>query len=400
MNERGGVIIAGGGIGGLAAALAVSRAGWDARLFERAPAFSEVGAGVQLGPNVAKVLQAWGLASALKVVAAFPERLQVRSAQSGRLLAEMPLGNEIARRYGAPYVTVHRADLHGLLLQAVQQHTDTPLHLGQVLHSFRQGADAVSVESSGGAALEADALIGADGLWSAVRQQLLGDGPPRSTGHLAYRALMAQSALPASLRSQDVTVWLGSRMHVVRYPVRAGASLNVVAIVHGQLAEASAGWDHSANAAELATAMAGACTDLRQLMAAMVGWRLWALCDRRPMQGAQQHAAGRVALLGDAAHPMRPYLAQGAGMAIEDAAALGHALGQVNGGDVDVPRSLQRYAQARWLRNARVQARALRNGQIFHAAGPLRWGRDASLKLLGARLLDMPWLYGATPKTT
>jgi salicylate hydroxylase len=252
-------LIAGGGIGGLAAALAASRAGWDVRLFERASAFSEVGAGIQLGPNVVKVLHGWGLADALQAVAAFPERLQVRSAVSGQLLGELPLGAAMARRYGAPYLTIHRADLHGVLLQAVQQQADVKLHLGRPLQSFRQTAQAVTVQADDGPGIEGDALIGADGVWSTVRQELLGDGLPRRTGHLAYRALARQAELPEALRSQQVTAWLGPRMHVVQYPVRGGESLNVVAIVHGEVAAEADLWDHSANAADLAAATAGCC---------------------------------------------------------------------------------------------------------------------------------------------
>ncbi|WP_411885278.1 FAD-dependent monooxygenase [Polaromonas sp. YR568] len=391
-------LIAGGGIGGLAAALAASRAGWDVRLFERASAFSEVGAGIQLGPNVVKVLHGWGLADALKDVAAFPERLQVRSAVSSQLLGELPLGAAMVQRYGAPYLTLHRADLHGVLLQAVQQQADVKLHLSRPLQSFSQTAQAVTVQADDGPGIEGDALIGADGVWSTVRQELLGDGLPRRTGHLAYRALVRQADLPEALRSQQVTAWLGPRMHVVQYPVRGGDFLNVVAIVHGEVPAEADLWDHSANAADLAAATAGCCAALREVMDAIEGWRLWVLHDRVPMQGAHQHAVGRVALLGDAAHPMRPYLAQGAGMAIEDAAELGHALAQALDPALDVPTMLQRYALNRWQRNARVQARALRNGQVFHADGVLRWGRDLAMKVLGEKLLDMPWLYGAGAK--
>lgn len=391
-------LIAGGGIGGLAAALSASRAGWDVRLFERASAFSEVGAGIQLGPNVVKVLHGWGLADALQAVAAFPERLQVRSAVSSQLLGELPLGAAMAQRYGAPYLTIHRADLHGVLLHAVQQQADVKLHLSRPLQSFSQTAQAVTVQADDGPGIEGDALIGADGVWSTVRQELLGDGLPRRTGHLAYRALVRQSDLPEALRSQQVTAWLGPRMHVVQYPVCGGESLNVVAIVHGEVATDADLWDHSANAADLAAATSGCCAALREMLEAIEGWRLWVLHDRAPMQGPHQHAVGRVALLGDAAHPMRPYLAQGAGMAIEDAAELGSVLAQALDPALDVPTMLQRYALNRWQRNARVQARALRNGQVFHADGVVRWGRDLAMKVLGEKVLDMPWLYGASTK--
>ena len=189
-------LIAGGGIGGLAMALAAPRADWNVQVFERAATFQEVGAGIQLGPNVVRVLHQWGLADALRGVAAFPEFLRVRGAVSGDVLGTLRLGGVMAARYGAPYATAHRADLHGLLLEAVQQHTGAKLHLARPLESFHQTPQAVTVRSADGLSIPGDVLIGADGLWSTTRQQLLGDGPPRRTGHLAYRALVAQSTLP------------------------------------------------------------------------------------------------------------------------------------------------------------------------------------------------------------
>ncbi|MFZ3141688.1 FAD-dependent monooxygenase [Polaromonas sp.] len=418
-------LIAGGGIGGLAAALSASRAGWDVRLYERAPAFSEAGAGVQLGPNVVKVLHGWGLQDALARVAAFPHRLQVRDAVSGRELGVLPLGALALQKYGAPYATIHRADLHAALLQAVQSRDNVWLSLNSAVSAYADSGrevtlrtEAAAVAAPGSASprpvesaplleVEGDALIGADGLWSRVRQQMLNDGPPRVTGHLAYRAMLPQTSLPARLRSQQVTVWLGPKLHVVHYPVRGGEWLNVVVIVQGKVAGDLQSWDHNANAGDLQHAIRPTTGLLRDLIQAVTdggyrngpSWRLWPLCDRPPMTSAHQQAKGRVALLGDAAHPMRPYLAQGAGMAIEDAAELGAALAQALAPAFDVPTLLRRYALNRWQRNARVQARSLRNGRIFHAEGPLRWARDASMKLLGEKLLDLPWLYGATPRT-
>ena len=386
-------LIAGGGIGGLSAALACARAGWSVRLHERAPFFSEIGAGVQLGPNAVKLLHGWGLADALAGVAAFPEQLEVRSALAGDLLGQLRLGTVMTRRYGAPYATVHRADLHGVLLDAARQ-AGVLLRLNHALDGFSQDADAVRVQSGDDPPVEADVLVGADGLWSPVRQWLLGDGPPRATGHLAYRALVRQAALPQALRCNQVTAWLGPQLHVVQYPVRGGDWLNVVAIVQDAAPPGLDGWDHGSDGAGLRAALAGVCAPLQDLVQAIPAWGLWSLCDRPPMQGACQHALGRVALLGDAAHPMRPYLAQGAGMAIEDAAELGRVLTQALDAAMDVPTMLQRYALNRWQRNARVQQRAIRNGQVFHASGVVRWGRDMSMKLLGERLLDLPWLYG------
>jgi len=394
-------LIAGGGIGGLAAALAVARAGWQVRLFERADAFSEVGAGIQLGPNVTRILHGWGLEDELRAVAAFPDRLQVRCALSGAELGVLPLGERAIERYGAPYATIHRADMHGLLLHAVLRHGGVQLKLGERLAELADDGKAVRLTTASGKLVEGDALIGADGVRSRVRELLLRDGAPRPTGHLAYRTMLEQAVLPHGLRSDQVTAWLGPRLHVVQYPVRGGQWMNVVAIVHGRPAAELDDWDQQANAAELARAMGSTCAPLRELIrAANIAtlnpqpWRLWALADRLPVGAAREMAQGLVALLGDAAHPMRPYLAQGAGMAIEDAAELGRALAI---DAVDVPTRLARYALARWQRVARVQAQSRRNGGIFHATGLVRLGRNASMRLLGQRLLDQPWLYGPAP---
>ena len=396
------ILIAGGGIGGLAAALACHRAGWHVRLHERAGAFGEVGAGVQLGPNAVRCLQAWGLQAPLRAVACFPDVLQVRSALDGAQLACMRLGRTIAERYGAAYATVHRADLHGLLLQAVRELPDVQLHLRHTLTQFSQAPDAVCVQVQTADAaelqLEADALLGADGLHSRVRGLMLGDAPGGIAGHVAYRAVVSQDALPPLLRSQVVTVWLGPRLHVVHYPVRGGELLNVMVVREGEPPADLQRWDHAASVSQLQSALAGACTTLQDLLRAVPAaggvWRLWPLALRTPVAGAHEMAQGAVALLGDAAHPMRPYLAQGAGMAIEDAMALEQALAMQ---PLDVPERLRRYALSRWERAARVQRRSRCNGSLFHAIGPARMVRDASLRLLGERLLDMPWLYGGGP---
>ena len=384
------ILIAGGGIGGLATALACSRAGWPVQLLERSREFGEVGAGIQLGPNVVRVLHRWGLADELTQVASFPEMLRVRSAASGKELGRLRLGDRARTRYGAPYATIYRADLHKMLLNAVIQQADVQLHLGQWLESFVDLGTCVQARVLDGPNIEAQALIGADGLWSTVRSQLLHDAKPRVTGHLAYRALIAQHELPEHLRSQQVTVWVGPDLHVVQYPVRQGHWLNVVAIVHGQVQGDVDDWDHATHAADLQAAMSGNCKRLQDLISAIQNWRQWGLCDRPPMTGAHEQAQGRVALLGDAAHPMRPYMAQGAGMAIEDAACLERMLALP---DVLMGQRLQQFAQERWRRNARVQARSIRNGEIFHAKGLVRWGRDMTMRLLGELLLDVPWLY-------
>ncbi len=402
MNRN--MLIAGGGIAGMAAGFAAARAGWQATVFERALKFSEVGAGVQLGPNVTRILQAWGLGDALKQVAAFPSGLHARSMTTGEVLATLPV-KEAITRYGAPYVTLHRSDLHGLLLQAAVRE-GVRVHGDAVVQKVSQSADEATFDVMQQAQLQlhtAAIAVAADGLWSPLRQQLIGDGLPIFTGHIAYRALVAQVDLPAHLRSQDVSVWMGSQAHVVSYPVRGGDYLNVVCLAEGRLLDDDANslqamqtWNakksEAQTLAELHHALRGGCASLTDLMAACSDWRLWPLCGRPAMQGAHEHAQGRVAWVGDAAHPMLPYLAQGAGMAIEDAYELAAQL--LGATLANVPERLQQFAHVRWQRNARVQARAVRNGQIFHATGPMRAGRDIGLRLMGARLMDVPWLYG------
>jgi salicylate hydroxylase len=384
------VVIAGGGIGGLAAAVACAQRGVPVQLIERAAQLSEVGAGIQIGPNVTRILQAWGLGAALAQVAAFPGKLQARDAQTGQVLGTLTLGQRAHATYGAPYATIHRADLQGLLHRAAQN-AGVDLLLGQTVQGWQDSEAALQVNTAQGLSLQASALIGADGVWSAVRQQLLGDAQARFTGHLAYRALVAQADLPAHLRSDQVTVWMGPRLHVVHYPVRSGQWLNVVAIVHGDKPAQAEAWDSAGHTQSLMQAMGPVGRDLHERLASVPAWRQWALHDREPLSASRQMAQGRVALLGDAAHPMRPYLAQGAGMAIEDAQVLGQCLSAETG---SVAERLQAYAEQRWARNARVQARAMRNGRIFHATGPVAWGRNMSMRLMDERLMDVPWLYG------
>lgn len=414
MSKR--LLVVGGGIAGMALALAASRQGVAVELWEQAQAFSEVGAGIQLGPNAVRVLTDWGLAEGLQAVAAFPRALLARDACSGRVLARRELGEAVRARYGQPYATIHRADALGLLLQAARRQPGVTLKTGQRLARLWQTpAGGVTAVAEAGQTAQADALVGCDGLWSVVRrhvmagpqglvagQELPPEAPPRLTGHVAYRGMVAQAELPPGLRTHEVTAWLGPRLHVVAYPVRRGDWVNVVAVVHGQHAGAAQGWSHEAPREALFAALGMVTAPLMGLLEAVPGWKLWPLADRPPMTGAYGHAQGPVALAGDAAHPMRPYLAQGAAMALEDAWTLGRLLQQAQAirpeTVLDWPALLARYAHTRWRRNARVQAESARHGGLYHAQGVLRAARDAALALLGARLLDKPWLYAGPPE--
>ena len=389
----------------MACALALARQGVPTVLLEQAAAFGEVGAGLQLGPNATRVLADWGLSDALQACAAFPDALRVRDAHRGSELGLLRLGAMARARHGEAYATLHRADLHALLLAAVQAQELTELRLNTRLASFTESPVDVTATLDDGRTLVGQSLLGCDGLWSRVRAQLLGEQPAGASGHLAYRGMVPTADLPLPQRANVVTAWLGPRMHVVHYPVRGGEWMNVVAVVHGVLGQGHGGavgsdpqgWTHEARAADLLRALGPASVDLLAMVNAVPGWSLWSLNDRPAMSGAHEHAQGRVALVGDAAHPLRPYLAQGAAMAMEDAWTIGRLLKPAPVSN-DWPSVLARFANARWQRNARVQQHSQRNGRIFHATGLVRFGRDMAMRWLGEGLLDNPWLYDGPPE--
>lgn len=383
------LLIAGGGIGGLAAALACARVGYETTVLEQGSSFSETGAGIQLGPNVTRILQHWSLGATLRECAAHPSALAVRDGLRGRELGRLELGAEFELRYGSPYLTVHRADLQRILLDAARE-AGVDLRVDARVTGL-VAADRVEASLQDSSTVRADALIAADGVWSTLRRHVIDDGPAEPTGHFAYRAVASQSALPANLRSNEVIVWLAPRMHVVSYPLRGGELLNVVILAEAPHESPAQGWEAKGAGSDLARAVSGVCPLLRELVDAMPSWGLWSLHDRTPLQGPHEMARGRIALLGDSSHPMLPYLAQGAGMAIEDAQVLAAMLSGASA--QTVPQSLQRYAQARWKRCAQVQSRARRNATVFHASGPLRVARDVAMKAMGQKLLDQPWLY-------
>ena len=379
------ILLVGGGIGGLAAALALAQGGVATQLHEQSPAFTEVGAGIGLGPNAVRRLEAWGLMSAMREQGFMPTKLEVFGTQRGQTLGSLPMGQNFQERYGTPYLTIHRADLHGVLLNALQSKGSCDLRLKAHWTDIHNSL----------LAEQASALIGADGINSTVRSQVWGDQPLQSSGHWAYRTLLPRHALPAAWRSDAMGLWLGPRLHVVHYPVRGGEWLNLVVLVESNDTPAEAAWETQRSTEQtshdLQRALQGTCSRLQDLVRMAEHWRAWALFDRPPLQSPRDMAKGRVALLGDAAHPMLPYLAQGAGMAIEDADVLAQCWSQAG---LSVEQRLQAYAQARWQRVAKVQARARRNAQLFHASGVLAWGRDTAMRVGGAEVMDMPWLYG------
>ena len=365
-------LIAGAGIAGLSAAFALARSGHQATVLEQASELSEVGAGIQLGPNAMRILMNFGLGEAIMDKGCEPTTLVVRDAGNDHVLTERRL-DDARQKYGAPHVCIHRADLQNVLLHAALNE-GVELRLGQRFEVKN--------------ANQYDAVLGCDGLHSQVREYVVQGtqhaGKPRLSGQTAYRAMLDMALLPLELRSQSVQVWLGAAQHVVAYPVNL-RQMNVVVAQEG--------------APTLANPMSAQLHALIAAVQANGGFTTWALFHRPPMWHPKFYAKGNVALLGDAAHPMLPYLAQGAAMAIEDADVLAKSIGlQANMGmNLDV--ALQAYARARWKRNARVQIQSQMQGAAFHASGLLRFARDAVLKVLGARVTGMRWLYDyQTPK--
>ena len=311
------VLIVGGGIGGLAAALALSRKGCRVRLIEQAADFKEIGAGIQLGPNVFRMLEVLGLADAVSRLAAFPENLIMLDSTSGREVTRIPLIGDFRTRFKHPYALIYRADLLAVLLDACRASDLIELVVSQKVIHVEETADRVIARTQTGETHAGSALIGADGLWSTIRQILVGDGKPVVAGHITYRAVLPAADMPPDLRWWSMVLWAGEKVHLVHYPMRGGALFNLVAVFHSSRYEE--GWDSYGDPAELHERFAKTCAPVRTLLDKIESWRMWVLCDRPPIRNWSR---GRLTLLGDAAHPMLQYLAQGACMAIEDAVCL------------------------------------------------------------------------------
>ncbi len=399
------VLIAGAGIGGLTAALALARVGAKVTLIERAPTLEEAGAGVQLSPNAGRVLARLDVLDALRPIAFAPRGIRVRAGISARQLSFMPLA-DAERRWGAPYLVVHRADLQTALLHAVTNEPHITLHLGTALAGFGTTADGVTATVKQGVLARTfggDALIGADGVRSSVRARLVAGGdPPLETGRTAWRVIVDVDALEPSARApflaNETGLWLGADAHLVHYPLRDGRRVNVVAITGdagdpGAGSAAATAWSSVGDPTLLRARFARWHALPRALIAAGGAWTTWPLSDRGHLPAWN---AGPVALLGDAAHPILPFLAQGAAQAIEDAEALAIAVA----GTRSMPMALARYSEARQTRTRRVQEAARRLGRIYHLAGPPALARDLGMAVLGPQrlLARYDWLYGTPPQ--
>jgi 2-polyprenyl-6-methoxyphenol hydroxylase-like FAD-dependent oxidoreductase len=381
------VIIVGGGIGGLAAALALALHGRASLVLEQAAEFREVGAGIQLGPNVFRRFDRLGVRAAIDAVAVFPEALIMRDALDGHEITRLPLGERFAARFGQPYAVIHRADLLQALLAACRAQPLIELRTKARMAAFEDAADHVLVRLEGGETHRGSLLIGADGLWSRVREHVVGDGAPLVSGHIAYRAVLPTEAVPVEQRETNVVLWAGPRTHLVHYPLRRGELYNLVAVFHSD--RYSEGWDAHGDTEELYRRFAGQRPEVLRLLDKIESWRMWVLCDREPVRNWSR---GRVVLLGDAAHPMLQYLAQGACMAIEDALCLAESLDRHG---PDHAAAFAAYQQARYLRTGRVQATARIYGQIYHAANVVAELRDQMLRgrTPEQAYAGMAWLY-------
>ncbi|MEX2127364.1 MAG: FAD-dependent monooxygenase [Xanthobacteraceae bacterium] len=385
------ILVAGAGIGGLAAAIALAKSGFRPLVLERASKLEEIGAGIQLTPNASRALERLGVLDAVKERAVEARGLSVACGKTGKELARAPLANAAAR-YGSPWLLTLRADLQRALQAAASDLVDIEFELGTEVTDFAAHARGTTALTTRGRKTDEQfgiALIGADGLWSRVRARLHGDERPAFCGFVAWRALVPASALPAAFAEPIVRLWLGTEAHVVHYPVAGGKQINVVAVFrdHWQ----AAGWNAPGEVARLPSACDRWAEMPQRALAGAKKFNRWALADRAPLKSWGE---GRVTLLGDAAHPMLPFLAQGAGAALEDAVALGRHLKHRG----NVVEALRAYESERAPRAARLQRTARFTGRIYHADGILRWARDLKLRWDAEKLVDRHgWIYQYRP---
>lgn len=390
------IVVAGAGIGGLTAALALAAQGFRIVVLEKAERLEEAGAGLQLSPNASRVLIELGLQPRLAGRAVIPEAISIMSARGGGEIARLPLGEAATLRAGAPYWVVHRADLQAALAAAVGDNPDIELRLGCQFEDVAPHAKGLTVVQRSGTARHqelATALIGADGIWSTVRQHLFPEVQPQFSGLIAWRGTLDATQLPREYTSRRVQLWMGPNAHLVAYPISGARLINVVAVVPGTWNRP--GWSAPGEAAEIKNAFASYRWPgpARMMLGAVDDWRKWALFTV-PEGGGW--SGGAVALLGDAVHAMLPFAAQGAGMAIEDAAVLADVLREGAGDNAaGIAAALKRYGRLRRARVGRVQRAARRNGTIYHLSGPAALARDWFIRSVGPRrlLARQDWIY-------
>ncbi|WKA26613.1 FAD-dependent monooxygenase [Bradyrhizobium roseum] len=390
------IIVAGAGIGGLTAALSLAAKGFRVVILEKTERLEEAGAGLQLSPNASRVLVDLGLRPRLASRAVTPEAVNIMSARAGGEIARLPLGEAAGLRAGAPYWVMHRADLQGALQAAVNDHPDIDLRLGCQFEDVTAHAKGLTVVQRRGDSRQqelAAALVGADGIWSTVRNHLFPAVQPQFSGLIAWRGTLDATTLPREYTAPRVQLWMGPDAHLVAYPISAARQINVVAIVPGTWNRP--GWSAPGDANELKNAFASQRwpSTARMLLGAVDGWRRWALFT---LPDLGEWTDGSIALLGDAAHAMLPFAAQGAGMAIEDAAVLAKTLSESPGDSIaGIPQALKRYGRQRRDRVLRVQRAARQQGRIYHLTGPLALARDLAIRAMGPQrmLARQNWIY-------
>lgn len=381
------ILVAGGGIGGLAAALALTRRGFSVKVLEQAPQLGEIGAGIQLGPNAFAAFDALGIGEDARSRAVYTDEMVMHDALDETLVGRIPTGAAFRQRFGNPYAVIHRADVHASLLEGAQRTGLVEILTSTPVQRVEQDDDSVTVYDARGGAHRGVALIGADGVKSAVRRQYVGDDA-RVSGHVVYRAVVDKKDFPEDLRWNAASIWVGPNCHLVHYPLRGGEQYNVVVTFHSREQEE---WSvREGNREEVQSYFEGICPRARQLIDLPRDWKRWATADREPIG---QWIYGRAALLGDAAHPTLQYLAQGACMALEDAVTLGEAL---RARDNNFATAFALYQRSRVARTARVVLSAREMGRIFHAKGVERLVRNDLWKgRTTERFYDaMEWLYG------
>jgi salicylate hydroxylase len=390
------VIVAGAGIGGLTVTLALKRNGFRVIVLEQAERLQETGAGIQLSPNAARLLIELGFADRLRPHVVVPQAVRVLNAKNGREIVRIPLGETAAQRYGAPYWIIHRGDLQAVLSAAVAQELDISLKLGMRMEDFVTHPNGVTVSARSGTTAWNEfghALIAADGLWSMSRERLGFREPPRFSGRVAWRALVPAAEVPPEFREPVIHLWLGADAHLVHYPVKGGKVINIVVITADDWN--AEGWSEPASRIDLLPRLTAArwAPQARALVRLPEAWLKWALFERRPLMNWTQDAA---ALLGDAAHPMLPFLAQGGAMAIEDAVVAAQCLARRPD---DAAAALRTYAAIRRGRTRRVQRQAARNGQHYHLKGVSAMVRNAAMGVMGGEhlLRHYDWLYDWRP---
>ena len=387
-------LIAGGGIGGLAAALGLARKGWHSIVLEKSAELSEIGAGIQLGPNAFHSFDYLGVGDAVRKNAVFIDALRLMDALRGEEICHIPLDEPFREYFGNPYAVVHRGELYSCLLEACRDCELIELRVNSGVTGYEQDGSSVTVKLESGETVSGWALIGADGLWSEVRKQVVGDGPPRVSGHTTYRSVIPTEKMPEDLRWNAATLWAGPKCHIVHYPLSDWKLFNLVVTFHNDAPEPVAGKPVSHD--EVKRGFEHVNERIRRLIDFGSNWRLWVLCDRDPVEN---WVDGRVTLLGDAAHPMMQYYAQGACMAVEDGVCLSHMM-EVHGGDLD--KSLAAYNEQRMVRTARVQLTSRAIGDhIYHPAGAHARVRDSILQAITPDewYHRLEWLYGGTGLT-